>query len=73
MSQICMKQFFWINDQRLRGDTGKDPEDLELEEKGYLINVNKGYWRLNNELLKTEQLYYEFYSVVSQKGYKGIY
>ena len=48
-------------------------KDLGLQEKGYLINVNKGYWRPGNELIENEQLYNEFYSVVSQKDIIKVY
>lgn len=41
-------------------------QDLELEEEGYLNNVNRGYWRPNNELVENSRLYNEFYSEVTQ-------
>ncbi len=40
--------------------------DLNLHEKGYLANVNKMYWRENNELIIQKELFQEFYSEVSQ-------
>ncbi|WP_456114827.1 glycan biosynthesis hexose transferase WsfD [Salegentibacter salegens] len=40
--------------------------DLHLDKKGYLVNVKRGYWRPNNELIDNKELFEEFYSEVGQ-------
>ena len=48
-------------------------QDLELDEDGYLINVNKGYWRPNNDLIESRRLFNEFYSEVTQGDIVKVY